>query len=110
MSAPTRSGTRSPANGLPVIPRRSSPAQRPSNERETERKEREQVQFLIWRLGMFLKDAGASKDKRKAFHDDLVGRWARGATYEEMCRAIEDRMNGFLAQQVKTIQAIYNEK
>lgn len=98
MTAATRPA-RTSTPVLPRIPRRTGEA-----------RERAQIQFMIWRLGLFLKDAGASMERRQEFRDRLVTAWRNGMPYEGMCRLIEEEMAGFLAKQVSNIQSIFNEK
>lgn len=99
MTAATRQG-RSTVPELPLIPRRTG----------NETRERAQVQFLMWRCGLFLKDAGASRRRQKEFSEETAAAWRRGVSYEGMCRLIEGHMNGFLAKQAFNIQTIFNEK
>lgn len=99
MAVGTQPGRTSAPTGLPAIPMRTG-----------EEREREQIQYLIWRLGLFLKDAGASMERREEFRNTIVAAWRRGTPYAGMVRLIEEQMNGFLAKQVANIQSIYNEK
>lgn len=99
MTAATRQG-RSTVPELPLIPRRTG----------SEARERAQIQYLMWRCGLFLKDAGASRRRQKEFSDSTATAWRNGKSYEELCRLIESHMNGFLAKQAFNIQTIFNEK
>jgi hypothetical protein len=107
MPAPAKTGTRSPFD-LPRIPRVSQPGE--SVGATTESDEYNQVQHLVWRLDLFLKDANASKERRKEFTDELTRMRSRGAPYEQLVAKIEEHMNGFLAAQLKNIQMLYREK
>jgi hypothetical protein len=98
MTVATRQA-RSVVPELPLIPRRNGEA-----------RERAQVQYLMWRCGLFLKDAGASHRRRKEFSDSMSTAWRNGESYEQLCRRIEGHMNGFLAKQAFNIQTIFNEK
>lgn len=98
MTAPPRARARQPIPGLPTIPPKSR-----------ENDERDQIQFLVWRLELFLRDAGAKK-RAKAFRSTCDKAWASGAPYVRMVEIIEEQMTGFLAAQANTIQTIFNEK
>lgn len=99
MTAPTRARTtRNQPFGLPLIPRRTR-----------EEDERAQIQFMVWRLELFMRDAHAPK-RAKQFRLVCETAWKGGAPYARMCEIIEEHMIGFLAAQAQTIQSIYNEK
>jgi hypothetical protein len=102
MSAPARTAFRPVPQRLPTFP--------VITRHDTEPRQRGQVQYLTWRLGMWLKDHGVPKAQRMQFHRSVKEYWGRTGDYHGTCTAIESIMNGILEAQLHQIQAIYNDR
>lgn len=89
------------ANGLktPRIPRLTK-----------EHRQRSQLDYLRWRLAMYLKDYGAIRSDRKKWLAQLDNVLASPQSYEQKVLFIEALMGAHLIKQLSQIQAIYNER
>jgi hypothetical protein len=72
--------------------------------------QRGQVQYLAWRLDMYLKDHGAPRADRKRWMQWVSDRRAEGAPYDEIIGVMEVAIGQHLQNQFRQIQAIYNER
>lgn len=89
------------ANGLktPSIPRLTK-----------EHRQRGQLDYLRWRLAMYLKDYGADRRDRRKWLGQLDDVLASNQSYEQKVSFIEALMGAHLIKQLSQIQAIYNER
>lgn len=69
-----------------------------------------QLDYLFWRLDMYLKDHGCPRADRRKWMDRLKAIRAQGPSYEVVVQLMEDTMNAHISNQLRQIQAIYNEK
>lgn len=102
MSAPARQRYRPVPEKLPTFP--------VITRHDTEGRQRGQIQYLTWRLNMWLVDHGAPKEQRRKFMGLVKDYWATTGDYPGTCTRIESVINQYVQAQLLQIQAIYNEK
>lgn len=75
-----------------------------------EHRQRAQLDYLRWRLDMYLKDYGATRSDRKRWMSQLDSVRSMGLGYDSVCSQIEAIINAHLTKQLSQIQSIYNER
>lgn len=69
-----------------------------------------QLDYLLWRLDMYLKDHGCPRADRRKWMDRVKEIKAQGASYEVIVQLLEDTMRAHFTNQLRQVQAIFNER
>lgn len=94
----------------PTAVQPGAPARYPRIPRLTkERRQQAQVDYLVWRLDMYLKDYGALRSDRKRWMS-MLAEVRKRSGYEDVLATIEAIISEHLTKQLNQIQSIYNER
>lgn len=74
-----------------------------------EHRQRAQLDYLRWRLDMYLKDYGAIRSDRKRWMS-MLAEVRKRSGYEDVLATIEAIISEHLTKQLNQIQSIYNER
>jgi len=69
-----------------------------------------QLDYLFWRLDMYLKDHGAPRADRRKWMAQAKELRAQGSGYERVVMHLEGMMRTHFENQLRQVQAIFNER